>query len=98
MAFGTPWCGTSGENINRQVPVKALVLLRRGQRNEIVPMQPVEILTQLLPLITCPLLPGTQEKMLELLDGFLKAVPVVGLACTPDASAVETLAAYLENL
>ena len=98
MAFGTPWCGTSGENINRQVPVKALVLLRRGQRNEIVPMQPVEILTQLLPLTTCPLLPGTQEKMLELLDGFLKAVPVVGLACTPDASAVETLAAYLENL
>lgn len=98
MAFGTPWCGTSGENINRQVPVKALVLLRRGQRNEIVPMQPVEILTRLLPLTTCPLLPGTQEKMLELLDAFLRAVPVVGLACTPDASAVETLAAYLENL
>ena len=98
MAFGTPWCGTSGENINRQVPVKALVLLRRGECNEIIPLQPMEILTQLLPLITCPLLPGSQEKMLELLDGFLKAVPVVGLACTPDASAVETLAAYLENL
>ena len=98
MAFGTPWCGTSGESINRQVPVKALVLLRRGACNEIIPMQPMEILTQLLPLITCPLLPGSQEKMLELLDGFLRSVPVVGLACTPDASAVETLAAYLENL
>lgn len=98
MAFGTPWCGTSGENINRQVPVKALVLLRRGECNEIIPLQPTEILTQLLPLITCPLLPGSQEKMLELLDGFLKAIPVIGFACTPDASAVETLAAYLETL
>jgi hypothetical protein len=98
LAFGTPWCGTSGENINRQVPVKALVLLRRGEHNEVVPMQPMAVLSQLLPLITCPLLPGEQGKMLELLDGFLKAVPVVGLACTPDASAVETLWAYLENL
>lgn len=34
--------------------------------------------------------------LLELLDAFLKAVPVVGLACTPDAAAVDTLEAYLQ--
>lgn len=98
MAFGTPWCGTSGESVNRQVPIKALVLLRRGQRNEIVPMQSFEVLSQLLPLATCPLASDSPEKALELLDGFLKSVPVVGLACTPDALAVEALSAYLENL
>ena len=98
MAFGTPWCGTSGENINRQVPLSALVLLSQGQKNEIIPPEPMQLLTQLLPLTGSPLLPQLQVQTLNLLDEFLKTVPVVGLSCTPDAAAVETLAAYLEDL
>ena len=94
-AFGTPWCGTSGENINRRVPVKALVLLRRGEQNRIVPLSPMEILGEMLGLTICS--PGFQGKVLELLEAFLKSVPVVALACTPDAEAVEVLEAYLEK-
>jgi hypothetical protein len=76
VAFGTPWCGTSGENVNRQVPVKALVLLRRGQQDQIVPMTAMEILTQVLELAICPAWPGFRERVLELLDGFLHAKKV----------------------
>lgn len=97
IAFGTPWCGTSGENINRQAEVKALVLLRRGEENKILTLTPMEVLTQVLGLTACPLWPGYQEKVADLLDTFLQDIPVVGLACTPDASAVEMLAEYLEN-
>ena len=96
FAFGTPWCGTSGENINRKVPVKAMVLLQQDTQNRILPMQPLERVNQLLGLAACPL--GWQEKVLELLDRFLKTVPVVGLGCTPDPEAVEVLEAYLEKL
>lgn len=97
IAFGTPWCGTSGENINRQVPVKALVLLRRGEENKIVALTSMEVLTQVLGLTICPLWPGYQEKVVNLLDTFLQDIPVVGLACRPDTAAVELLADYLEN-
>ena len=96
FAFGTPWCGTSGENINRRVPLKAMVLLQQDTQNRILPMQPLELVNQLLGLAACPL--GWQEKVLDLLDRFLKTVPVVGLACTPEPEAVEVLEAYLEKL
>ena len=98
MAFGTPWCGTSGEHINRCVPVCALVLLRQGQENRILPVGSMEMLAQIMPLLWQPLSPNIQGNILELLDAFLKAVPVVGLACTPDADAVDTLETYLEKL
>ena len=98
MAFGTPWCGTSGEHINRCVPVRALVLLRRGEKNEILPLRSREILMQMMPLLTQPLSHHMQGSLLDMLDAFLKAVPVVGLACTPDAAAVDTLENYLQKL
>jgi len=98
VAFGTPWCGTSGEHINRQVPVKALVLLRRGQRDQIVPMSAMEVVTQVLELAVCPAWPGFRERVLALVDEFLKAVPVTGLACTPTEKAVQVLDAWLEAL
>lgn len=96
FAFGTPWCGTSGENINRRVPVKAMVLLKQDTQNRLVTLQPLEQLNQLLGLVACPA--GWQERLLSLMDDFLKTVPVVGLACTPDREAVEVLQAYLEKL
>lgn len=32
--YGLPWSGTSGEQINRSVAIRALVVLRRGETNE----------------------------------------------------------------
>ena len=96
FAFGSPWCGTGGEQINRKVPVKALILLRRGEQDEIVPLTPMEILNELLPLTSCE--PGMQEKLLSLLDPFLNEIPVTALACTATPQAVQTLEAWLEAL
>ena len=98
MAFGTPWCGTSGEHINRCVPIRALVLLRQGQENRVLPLGSMEKLTQIMPLLTQPLSLHMQGDLCDLLDGFLKAVPVVELVCTPDAAAVDALEAYLQKL
>lgn len=33
--FGTPWCGSSGEAINRSVPLKAIILVKKGEKNEV---------------------------------------------------------------
>ena len=35
FAFGTPWCGTSGEYLNRSAAVQAVVILERGKENRV---------------------------------------------------------------
>lgn len=98
MAFGTPWCGTSGENVCRQVPIKAMVLLRRGEKNRIVPLSPMEMVQEMLGLTACPVWGGYQDEMASLMDAFIKSVPVVGLSCTPNIEAVQILEEWLEAL
>lgn len=98
-AFGTPWCGTGGEHICREVPVKAVVLPVQSSENRVHVLTGQQLLEHLLPQVLCPdQAPLLQMHMFELLDRFLSCVPVLQLECTLDRAAVETLAGYLENL
>ena len=95
FGFGTPWCGTSGEYLNRRVPLQAIVLLKRGAENRVSPANGIA----LLPHAVYPAWDQTAaEMMLSLLDRFLESVPVLQLECTPDVSAVDALQNALENL
>lgn len=93
--FGTPWCGTSGEYLNRTVPLQAVVILERGKENRVSGLNGMSLLAH-------TVYPSwdraATEAMLSLLDGFLASVPVLKLECTPDVSAVEALDQALENL
>lgn len=99
IGFGTPWCGTGGENINRSVPLRALVILKRGNENRAHLMKSHELLSQVLPHI---MYPDWNEELtdcaLTLLDEFLQQIPVISLECTPCADAVNTLHDCLERL
>ncbi|MGN0204726.1 MAG: hypothetical protein ACI4BB_09290 [Coprococcus sp.] len=90
--FGLPWSGTSGEQINRSVPLKALVVLERGEANEACRMAGLEAFGAVLPHVQCPVwdkeLVG---KAMELTDDFLREVPVIRLRCRPDVESVEVL-------
>ena len=98
MAFGTPWCGTGGEQINRQVPVQALVILQQGNYNRVTPLKGQEMLLEVMPQVFAGWDSANQAKMITLLDNFLRTIPVLRLECTPDTSAVDALYDYLENL
>lgn len=41
-AYGTPWCGKDGININMKVPVAGICFLRRGEENKIRRLSKVE--------------------------------------------------------
>lgn len=97
--YGTPWSGTSGEQINRSVPIKAFVVLERGEQNVAKRLTSMESFSSLLPNLLCP----TWDKELvgtamELLDDFLKNVPVYRLSCRPDEEAVEVLYQALQEV
>ena len=95
FGFGTPWCGTSGEYLNRFVPLRAVVILKRGTENCVSPINAMSLLYH-------TVYPNwdkvTTETMLSLLDSFLETVPVLRLECTSDVSAIEVLNKALENL
>ena len=46
--YSTPWCGSSGENINTEALVKAVVFLEQANANNIVSLKPAEIFMRLL--------------------------------------------------
>lgn len=93
--FGTPWCGTSGEYLNRSVPLQAVVVLKRGTENRVSKITGVSLLAHIV-------YPGwdksATETMLPLLEDFLESVTVLELECTSDVSSVEELYQALENL
>jgi len=46
--YSTPWCGSSGENINTEAQVKAVVFLEQANTNQIISIKPAEIFMRLL--------------------------------------------------
>lgn len=91
-AWGTPWSGTSGEQINRSAPLRALVLLQRGDCNRAERLNPMETFRALFGHLLYPQWDrGLTMKAMDLLDDLLGAVPVYRLTCRPDEEAVEAL-------
>lgn len=92
IAYGTPWSGSSGEQINRQVPLKAMVILEQAPVNKAFQCKGLESFTVLLPHLLYPEWDKEMgERAMDGLTGILEDVPVFRLQCRPDAEAVETL-------
>lgn len=99
MGYGLPWSGTSGEQINRSVPLTALVVLERGEVNHAEVISPQEAFGAILPHIQCPTWDGELVgKAMDLTDDFLRNIPVIRLKCRPDVEAVEVLNQVLEDI
>jgi hypothetical protein len=87
-AYGTPWCGKDGININMKVPVAGICFLRRGEENKIRRLSPIEgaaaVITQTLRRF------GSAEAlgvMTNIVDELVSDIPIYELACLPDVSA-----------
>lgn len=97
--FGVPWSGTSGEQINRSVPITAMVVLEQSEENRADVLKGMEAFAAVLPNLQYP---GWDAKLtnkaMELVDDFLSEIPVIRLYCRPDEEAVRILKTTLENL
>lgn len=88
FAYGTPWCGKDGININMKVPLGGICFLRRGESNSIRRLTPIEAVTRIISQTT------RYFKSVERLDLLLSHVeklatmiPIYELYCRPDADA-----------
>ena len=89
MAYGTPFSGTSDENRNAAVPLKAIVFLNRGERNRIRPADPSETIARMIRYCGYS---RNDEKMaakLAVYDTIVRRVPIWSLECTISDEAVQ---------
>ena len=97
--YGLPWSGTSGEQINRSVVIRALVVLRRGETNEAHRISALEAFHQVFAHVLYPSWDkALAEKMMDLLESFLRDVPIFLLSGRPDAESVDVLHAALDEV
>lgn len=95
-ANGILFSGTSGISENVTAPLRAIVLLRQSEKNEIRSVSGKEAFMRLLP--QCSYYPDEEEN-LRLVTGILaeiiSAVLVYDFGCVPDESAVSALSEVL---
>lgn len=92
IGFGIPWSGTSGENINRNVPIHAIVILERGTSNHAEKLDKYTGFQYLFPHLLYPCWDiSLTNKTFDLLDDFIHSVDIIRLSCLPNKESVETL-------
>ena len=99
LAFGIPWCGSSGEYMNRTVPIKAIVVLDRGDENKACRITGIESFLRVMPHLQYPEWDlGLSRKAMDLMQNLTEEIPVIHLLCRPDPEAVDTLEQLLAEL
>lgn len=85
--YGTPWCGKEHYGTNTKAPLRALVCLERGEKNEIEEIRPREALNVLLHQTYLDREPEKMMVTLKLLDLLSKRVRFFRLRCNMDPEA-----------
>ena len=97
IVYGLPWCGTSGEFINKNVTLGAIVFLQQAKENSIEKLDLQETIIRLA--ARCFLLPWNNELMNQFLDTvqeIAESTDCYLLNCLPDSDAVELVKKCLE--
>jgi len=90
LVYGTPWSGSSKENMNSKAALKGIFFLRQAKENSLSILSPSEAVNYMLPRCFLPF--GCEELMdlaLSNIEKILGRVPSFLLSCLPDYEAVE---------
>jgi len=96
--FGTPWSGSSDKFMNKSVPLSAIVIIERAEKNSIRHMTEKEAAVRLMPRFFFPYLDkALMDKALKIFEKIISQTPVYLLKCTPEKEAMELVYKTLEN-
>ena len=91
-ARGWPVCGSSGICENRDLPIRAIVMLSQAPEDRAARLTPMKAFSQLYSQVTVNRWNrGSSLRAMELLEDLIGSVPVYHLACTMEETAVEAL-------
>ena len=89
VAYGTPYNGKHRLGCNMSVPLKAVCILTRGEKNSIVRIDKFEAYAMLLQQVYRPLRTLQMAKTLRLIDELSEKTELYRLACNMDIEAAE---------
>lgn len=89
IAYGTPYNGKHHLGCNMSMPLKAICIITRGEKNSIVRIDKSEVYAMLLQQVYRPQDPLQMAKTLKLVDKLAASVELYKLACNMDIEAAE---------
>lgn len=89
IAYGTPYTGKHGIGNNIHVPLKAICILNRSEKNDIQPISENEVYSKLVQQVYRPENVQQLEKTLKLIKKLLKKVNFYSLECNMDMEAAK---------
>ncbi len=89
MVHGTPYNGKHHLGCNMSVPLKAICIITRGEKNSIVRIDKAEAYAMLLQQVYRPQDPMQMAKTLKLIDRMAASVELYKLACNMNIEAAE---------
>ena len=95
--YGTPLAGTTGINLNREVPLKGVVFLSRAKENQIERIETSKALKLFYEGINAPLNATMNLCVLDTLNSIMKSVPIYALGCNMDPEAAIVARKYIFN-
>ena len=88
-AYGTPWCGKDGININERAPVAGVCFMKKADHNAIRRLSQAEAMQKILgQTLRRYESEDKLDQMLGTLDRFLREIPVYELENKPEPEAV----------
>ena len=88
-AYGTPWCGKNGININMKAPVRGICFLRQGSENKIRRLHGIEAASEVLSQTNWRFdRAETLDTVTHIVERLIERVPVWLMECLPNEDAV----------
>ncbi len=89
LACGSPWSGKEGWNTNTIVPLRAIFLLERGEKDEIEEISLGKAFPFLIQQTHCPVDPDLMRKTIRLLLKLERKVKIYKYRSTPTTKSIE---------
>lgn len=97
-AYGTPWCGKEGKQVNRKCPLTAVCFLEQGTDNRVTVASAADTAARLLEATVLPPDKVGQDQMAALVGATVRDVPAFTLTCRPDIEAAEVAYEFLSQV
>lgn len=89
-AYGTPWCGKDGININMKVPLAGICFLKQSDRNEIRRIEGKQALARVISQTTYRLRDVSKmQLMMTNVEKLIAEIPIYELCNRPERAAAE---------
>lgn len=99
IAYGSPIAGTSNIYINKGIPLKLIIFIKKGTCNSIQTLNKIEAYKELYSgMVKSSWDKEYNKKVLEIIEHIVQHIPVAQLICTLDKQAVECVLDYLKGI